>query len=201
MHWVRHSQQNKTRWKQIPIVWKLSVPWKRNVKDNCKTVSYSEKHIRDEPRKGKKKKGRGKKENELEEGRKEGRKDTDISPCSSIAGLPISPLSPSLLFLFRLFLCSSFFSFFSTWSQSEHKDAPRRYQRQWGSSRGTDGRKEGVRARKRLEMHEEGNVTGRRGFRVWGKILDASTTLGTTTVAVWTRKPNSWTVVVSSFAT
>jgi hypothetical protein len=56
------------------------------------------------------KKRRGKKENELEEGRK----DIDISPCSSIAGLPISPLSPSLLFLFRLFLCSSFFSFFST---------------------------------------------------------------------------------------
>jgi hypothetical protein len=47
-----------------------------------------------------------------------------------------------------------------------------------------DGRREGVRARKRLEMHEEDCVTGRRGFRVWGKILDASTTLGTTTVAV-----------------
>jgi hypothetical protein len=50
-------------------------------------------------------------------------------------------------------------------------------------------------------MHEEDCVTGRRGFRVWGKILDTSTTLGTTTVAVWTRKPNSRIVVVSSFAT
>ncbi len=27
-----------------------------------------------------------------------------------------------------------------------------------------------------LKMHEEDCVTGRRGFRVWGKILDASTT-------------------------
>ncbi len=197
MHWVPDPHQNQV--KTNPDCLKIESPLKKERQRQLQNSLIQRKAPSRWTKKRKEKKtGR---ERKRTRGRKEGRKDMDISPCSSVAGLPMSPLSPSLLFLFRLFLCPSFFSFFSTWSQSEHKDAPKRYQGQWGSSRGTEGRRKRARARKRLEMHEEDCVTGRRGFRVWGKILDTSTTLGTTTVAVWTRKPNSRIVVVSSFAT